>query len=206
MRNVDWIIFHWLNRYAGDHSWLDRPAEFAATQLALVIVGTLVVGWLFIAFANVWGGRVLPRGLLTVALVIGGSVMIGLASNSLIAHVWYRQRPFAGHSGVHLLTSHSADPSFPSDHATAAFAISFGAAAKLPRLAAVLLSETLLLSLGRVFVGLHYPGDIAGSFAVAALASATTWWVLGRAGYVTGRVVGSFNSYAAHRGWRLRIG
>ncbi|MDH8190437.1 undecaprenyl-diphosphate phosphatase, partial [Klebsiella pneumoniae] len=47
---------------------------------------------------------------------------LGLALNQLILLLVHRMRPYDG--GVtHLLTAPSADPSFPSDHATASFAI-----------------------------------------------------------------------------------
>src|SRR6187397_1968956 len=52
------------------------------------------------------------------------SAGVALLANQVIGHLWDRQRPFAAHPGaVHLLAARSSDPSFPSDHAAAAFAI-----------------------------------------------------------------------------------
>lgn len=43
--------------------------------------------------------------------------------NQVIGEAWARPRPYDVANGIHLLTAPSGDPSFPSDHATAAFAL-----------------------------------------------------------------------------------
>ena len=205
MAGADWTLFHWLNGQAGQHAWLDQLGKTAATQLTLVIVVTLVGGWLLVAGGHFWRERQLPRGLLTVVFAAGISFALGLVANQVIGHVWFRARPYASHPRAHLLLSPSQDPSFPSDHATAGFALSLGAVTKVPRLAALLFMETVLMSAGRVYAGLHYPGDILGGLLVAAIAATAGVWVVGRAGSIVDRAVIFVNGYAQRWGWPVRL-
>lgn len=73
-----------------------------------------------------------------------------------------RMRPYDG--GVtQLLIAPSVDPSFPSDHATATFAI---AAAFLlhgmRHLRLGFLAAALLVTFSRVYIGTHYASDVLG--------------------------------------------
>jgi len=205
MGNLDWTAFHWVNRLVGQHAWLDSVGKWLATALALVIVLTLAGGWLFLAGRQLSRKRELSRELLVVVLVVATAVVLGLVGDQLIGHVWFRPRPYVAHDGVRLLTSPSSDPSFPSDHVTAGFAISLGAASRLPRLAVVLLTETFLMGVGRVYVGLHYPGDILGSLAVGATAALLAWWLVRRADHFITKGVSLLNGYASDHGWQVRL-
>ncbi|MBV8474040.1 MAG: phosphatase PAP2 family protein, partial [Hyphomicrobiales bacterium] len=61
-----------------------------------------------------------------------------------------------------------ASHSFPSARATLFAGLAIAVAFVRPRLGAAALGCTLALELGRVALGLHYPADIAASFALAA--------------------------------------
>jgi undecaprenyl-diphosphatase len=92
-------------------------------------------------------------GLLAAALALG--------VNQVISHLWDRPRPFAAHAaGTHLLAAPSPDPSFPSDHAAAAFAIAFAVLAFSRRAGVVFLALALLIGLSRIALGLHDPSDV----------------------------------------------
>ena len=96
------------------------------------------------------------------AIAAGLSFLIGLAFNQIILLSLHRVRPYdAGIS--HLIIGRSSDWSFPSDHATASFAI---AAAftfhALRRRATAFFLMAVLIGYSRIFVGTHYLTDIAG--------------------------------------------
>src|SRR6266480_5529661 len=68
--------------------------------------------------------------------------------------------PFATHPAAHVWGSRSHDPSFPSDHASAAFGIAF-ALFFYDRLAgSIFLAAATFIGVGRVFIGAHYPADV----------------------------------------------
>ncbi len=202
---LDWTVFHWLNGPAGQHGWLDQLGKTAATRFALVIAMTLVLGWLATASLHLWRERALPRGLLVVVFAAGISLALALAADQVIGHVWFRARPYASHSSAHLLVSSSGDPSFPSDHAAAGFALSLGSLTNLPRVAALVFIETVLMGLGRVYVGLHYPGDILGGLLVAAAAALAALLVAAMAAGLIDRAAAFVNGYAERRRWPLRL-
>jgi undecaprenyl-diphosphatase len=86
---------------------------------------------------------------------------IALATNQVISHIWARPRPFAGHPLLtHVLAARTTDPSFPSDHAAAAFAIAFAVLAFSRRVGAVFLALATLIGLSRIALGMHYPSDV----------------------------------------------
>ena len=57
----------------------------------------------------------------------GFSALLALGVAHIVADIWARPRPYLAHPGAHLFIAPSADSSFPSDHATAAFAIAMAA-------------------------------------------------------------------------------
>jgi len=65
-------------------------------------------------------------------------------------------------SGDVFRPSRNTDPSFPSDHAAAAFAIAAVVLALRPRLGIATLAAAVAVAYARVYVGLHYPADVAG--------------------------------------------
>jgi undecaprenyl-diphosphatase len=89
-----------------------------------------------------------------------GSAALALGINRLISsEIWYRQRPFLTHRIAHpWINSH--DASFPSDHASATFAIAFAVLAFDAVAGAIFLFFALVISVGRLFIGAHYPGDV----------------------------------------------
>ncbi|HKW47496.1 MAG TPA: phosphatase PAP2 family protein [Gemmatimonadaceae bacterium] len=59
--------------------------------------------------------------------------------------------------------------SFPSGHSAAAMAVAFGYAMAFPSLAAPLIAIALLVGASRVFLGVHYPGDVLVGQLIAVL-------------------------------------
>jgi membrane-associated phospholipid phosphatase len=81
--------------------------------------------------------------------------------------IWHRPRPYETHPQVyHLSQSH--DPSFPSDHASAAFGIAFGIYFIDRRVGRVFIAVAALIAAGRVLVGAHYLTDVLASLVLSA--------------------------------------
>lgn len=102
----------------------------------------------------------------------------GLVIGLVATQVWARERPYVAHPGETLLVvPPSHEPSFPSDHAIAAFAIAFAVVFLGGRLAgALFLAGATTIAISRVLVGLHYPGDVAAGALIGLVAAALVAW------------------------------
>lgn len=156
---TDYTIEHWINQHAGGNAALDAVMKGLADG-AEVIFLALVAAW----FVYGWWTRRRVDRVGAVAAVVAAAGALGV--NQLISAAWNRPRPYAAHSAVNVLLDRSSDPSFPSDHAAAAFAIAVVAVLVCRRLGLLALLLAVLISYARVYVGLHYPGDVLGGAAV----------------------------------------
>lgn len=130
----------------------------------------LFLGLLIAAFVVV-GGR---RGIATRRAVVAAGLSAGLALavGQVIARLVDRPRPFVAHpDGVHLFATHAADAGFPSDHATASFAIAVALLLRNRTWGLVALAAATVLSLTRVAMGIHYPSDVLAGAALGTLAA-----------------------------------
>jgi undecaprenyl-diphosphatase len=161
-------IFDRINDLAGRSSGLDRLMEFSAQYLVFVIAAIVMGSWL--VRAGVGG----PNRRVAVYTAVA-STAVALLITMIIQHVYTHPRPFVARNDVVLLVNHSADPSFPSEHATAAFAMAAGLGLYRPRFGLLLLSLASLTAFARVFVGIHYPGDVAGGAAIGIVVAVAIW-------------------------------
>ncbi len=152
---MDYQLFRFINGLAEQRAWLDGTLTLVAMYASFLFVAALV--WL-------WGIRGEQPGGREDRLAVGralASAAIALGLGQLIIHVYARPRPFVGHA-VRLLIPPTTDPSFPSDHALAAFAIAAALVSTRRRLGLGLFGLAALLAFARVFVGTHYPLDVMG--------------------------------------------
>jgi len=170
---IDWSIFHALNgQLRGDDGAQDAAQIYNAWAIfALVAVAALT--W-FLARP---GGS--PRSKLAAASA-GIAAVVALLVNAVLGHLWYHARPFADHpKQTVLLVHHGADNSFPSDHASVAFAVAFAVLVFHRRLGLLLLAVAVGVGLDRIFLGVHYPIDVLTSVFVG-LGAALAVTVFGR--------------------------
>lgn len=178
---VNYQVFELINGEAGRFDWLDDVMEAAATWLiyvAFAITATLVV-------LALYRRRVRP------VLELGVTLAVAFVAATAVAHLSAQVRPFQTHQ-VHQLIPHEPGLSLPSDHATAAFALAFGVGLFLHRRwGLLLLLAALVVGVSRIWVGVHYPGDIAVAVAIAGLAAAEVGlWSRWRAGPATANAAG----------------
>ena len=150
---MDWRIYHAINTFVTHHSWLGTVFKFVEAY------GTYVIG---IAAGALWLlSR--PGGDRKWKLAAGsalGSAALALLVNKLISSGWHRDRPFETHHVARIWGARKTDASFPSDHASASFGIAIAVLLIDPLAGALFLVVALLITVGRVIVGEHYPGDV----------------------------------------------
>ena len=149
-----------MNAGVATRDWLEDPV----TALAALAVPLYALATVALWFVSRPPGISRWRLASVSALVAAGIAMI---TNQAITHVWDRPRPFATHVvATHLLSAPSPDPSFPSDHAAAAFAIAFCVLAFVRWAGVGFLAAATLIGLSRIALGLHYPSDVLAGMVV----------------------------------------
>jgi undecaprenyl-diphosphatase len=98
------------------------------------------------------------------------AVVLALAVGQLIAFVWPQPRPAELHLGRQYL-QHSADPGLPSDHVTVFWTLAFAALVSVhyATWGFPLLALGLVVGWSRVFLGVHFPYDVAAALPVACI-------------------------------------
>jgi undecaprenyl-diphosphatase len=166
---VDWSVLHALNNFMYQHDGVEDPLLFYVNASEALFVATLVV-----VFLAARGAAHAAWRRASVAAVL--SAGLGLAVGKVISELVDRARPFvADPHGVHLFSGHAADPGFPSDHATAAFAIAVAILLRKRDWGIVALALAVVLSVGRVALGVHYPSDVLAGAALGTAAALALW-------------------------------
>jgi undecaprenyl-diphosphatase len=157
---MEWSILHTLNNFLYHHDAVEDPLLAYINVSEALFVATLVLVFIF---AN--GERLRPWRRVVVAA--GLSAGLALAIGKVISELVDRARPFVvDPHGVHVFSAHAADPGFPSDHATGAFAVAMAIWLRSRRWGTVALIAAAVLSVGRVAIGVHFPSDVIAGAAL----------------------------------------
>jgi undecaprenyl-diphosphatase len=164
-----------LTTLAGRWPLLDSVMKLTATDLILVIGLALLLLWF-------WPGADATRARnQRIALAAGCSALAALALGQVIGALFPEARPFVADPSARLLIPHAPDNGLPSDHALASFGVAGTLLWRRRGLGVALVLAGVWIGLARVYVGVHWPGDIAAGAAVGlltgALAARTVdWW------------------------------
>ncbi len=192
---MDYRLEQLINGPAGHHAAWDTLMRDAATW-AVPVFASIVAIWFAVGLLGRLRGE--RRGALTALLASGGALLV----NQAVLLIWARPRPFQAHPGdVHTLVARSTDGSFPSDHAAAAMAIATVLLLAHRRIGTIALVAAALVCLSRVYVGAHYPGDVAAGAAVGA---AVAWLASGPLAVIAERVTSAVDRLLA--GLRVPLG
>jgi len=159
---MDYTLFHAVNQLAGHVDSVDDVMEGFARYAPFALIAVLLALW----FLPGDRSKREIRQWACIAATASASLALGIAQ--VIIRIWDRPRPFADHHVV-LLLKPSADPSFPSDHATFAFAVAVAIYLAHRRAGLVALGIAVILAISRVYVGEHYVGDVVGGAALGSL-------------------------------------
>ncbi|MFI5676390.1 phosphatase PAP2 family protein [Streptomyces cellulosae] len=162
--NPDVDLLYDINGLAKDApAWFDRAVEFVG-EYGLLLAMVLLVVWCW------WSVR--RRGAEDAASSVAALVWAPLAAgiavlvNVPIRGFVERPRPFRTHEGIDVLVSGKTDYSFVSDHATITMAMAVGLFVANRKFGLLGLGLALLEGFCRIYMGVHYPTDVVGGFAL----------------------------------------
>lgn len=141
--------------------WFDRIMQFTGEWGLLLAMVLLVLGcW--------WSVRRRQDAAASVAAVVWAPLAAAIAVlvNVPIRGFVERPRPFKDHDGLQVLISGKNDYSFVSDHATIAMALAVGLFIVNRKYGLIGLGLAALEGFCRVYMGVHYPTDVIGGFAL----------------------------------------
>lgn len=189
--HLNYILFQDINAPAGSNSLLDAVMIFCANWLIFFFPLVLLIEWgrplSWYRRPLQPGEAAIVQGRRAVVLWVAFACVLAYIFNLIIEQFVFEPRPFISHH-VHLLVAHAADASFPSDHLAWSFAVvgmlalqffpAFMTTTRQRRqglqsirltplltpflLMIVALVMACLIGIARIFVGVHYPGDILG--------------------------------------------
>jgi undecaprenyl-diphosphatase len=155
-----------LNSLANRAVWVDTFIIYAATHVVFLMVA-LWLSYVAVAWkTSHFEGRVenFTHGMTAVAL--------GFAIERLIGWLYFSARPFVSIEHVTKLVDRLPhEKAFPSGHATFAFAMAFSLMMHNPKWGIPMLVLAVIVALGRVAAGVHYPTDVMAGMIVGAIAA-----------------------------------
>lgn len=156
MDNVD--LFFSIFNLNGRYPILDHLMVFATSDLIyLTLMGVLILG--------IKGGIKEKKSF----LLILATLPIAFLIIKLVHLILFEQRPFVTFHLSPIVSESPDSASFPSRHSTMASVIAFAYAYFKSKWSLFFLFLMLLIGLSRIYVGVHYPLDVVGGFAVGAI-------------------------------------
>jgi undecaprenyl-diphosphatase len=160
---MDWRIYKAIYDVSLHHHWIGSLFHaIEAASIPFMVVATGVLWFLSRPGGDRHWKLATANGFAAAA--------VAYVANFVIHSAWDRPRPYESHVIRHPW-SVSTDASFPSDHASISLAIAFAVLAVDLTAGSVLLVAAILIAVGRVLIGAHYPGDVLASLAVALVAA-----------------------------------
>ena len=164
---LDSSVFRWINHLSGHVRVIDEFFKGFANDYFALITACLVLVWLW------FGTRDPAQREKNQKTVFYAMISMGIVSAfmSIINHFYYRVRPFdqLPPGTVHLVYYRPVDSSFPSNLAAVLFAIAAPVFFRNRKYGYWLLGLAVLVSFGRVYMGVHFPLDVVGGAVLGVL-------------------------------------
>jgi undecaprenyl-diphosphatase len=157
MGDLDGEVYRWV----GEHrtGWLDP------FFIALTVAGYAGLLWVALAIALPLLARRRPTVVFAVTALAVWSVDLFV---QILKELIHRPRPFEEISDPEPLTTLAVSYSLPSGHAATSFAGAVVLSYFFPRAAPWLLLLATAVAYSRVYIGVHYPGDVVAGAAIGA--------------------------------------
>ena len=107
--------------------------------------------------------------------LIGIEAILALFFGQIFVHslkkLMSRERPYKILEHLHTFGIEMRDYSFPSGHTTASFSLATTIALNMPKTAIFVLVLAFIIGMSRVYLGVHYPTDVAAGILIGVFAS-----------------------------------
>lgn len=161
LEQLEGRILLWIQEYVRQ-DWLDPIMVF------LTSLGN--AGWFWLLLMIVMLFFVKTRR-------IGSTGLLAIGMGAIITNLWLKNivdriRPYEVIEGLHYIVEMPSDASFPSGHATCSMAAAVVLFCKLPgkfKIPSLMLG--VLISLSRLYVGVHFPTDVLAGMAIGTIAA-----------------------------------
>lgn len=151
------------------------PHTVLSDTIALTFSGIGAGGFIWLALSLLIFVRVERKEHWFFLPIVLATTLAELLGNWGLKLVFFRNRP-PPTLGTIYVTTRLTDYSFPSGHATFAWALAVVLASKEPRLKYFYYTLAVLISLSRIYLGAHYPSDVvAGTFLGLAIGYFSLW-------------------------------
>ncbi|MFF2446866.1 undecaprenyl-diphosphatase [Neobacillus sp. NPDC058068] len=169
--NVD--VFRAINDIGKEHDSLNPIAIFMADYMIIVLALGMLVYW----FTQTNKNRM---------MVIQGGVAFLLAEvlGKIAGTMYYHNQPFAELPHVNQLIAHAVDNAFPSDHSILFFSVCFSFWLVRKKEGWLWLVFACFVGVSRIWVGVHYPGDVVTGALIGIVAALVTYWIVPKLGFV----------------------
>ena len=162
-QKIDLKIFEILNSLAGKVTVIDELALIFANDYFVPVSIGLILLFHWIGFANT-EVKVSSQRHVIKAIII---MVIANAFILLLNQMLFRERPFVSND-VNLLFYMPTDSSFPSNACAGSIGLALGFYSRIwTKTFVSIFTLAALMSLSRIYVGVHYPGDILGGFIIS---------------------------------------
>ncbi|OAH13340.1 phosphatase PAP2 family protein [Streptomyces jeddahensis] len=164
--NPDVSLLYGINGLADDApGWFDRTMGFIG-EYGLLLGMVLLVLWCWWTMRR--RATTLDDAATSLAAIVWAPLAAGIAVliNIPIRGFVERPRPFVDHEGLDVLVHGKTDFSFVSDHATLAMAVGVGLFVANRKYGIAGIALAVLEGFCRVYMGVHYPTDVIGGFAL----------------------------------------
>ncbi len=167
---IESSILLWIQEYLRA-DWLNPIVNFITN------LGNAGWFWLILLTGMLFFKKTRKIGITGFIAVLIGFLITNVCLKNLVARV----RPYEVIEGLTYITKTPSDWSFPSGHSTASMAASVVLFCKLPKKYGVpALVLGILISLSRLYVGVHYPTDVLVGMLVGCFGAYMAMWIMNR--------------------------
>ncbi|MEK7552002.1 MAG: phosphatase PAP2 family protein [Patescibacteria group bacterium] len=166
VRGIDQSIFRFFHNLAGN----SKAGDFIIVFFGEYLVYLVVIVFGYFLYKN---GKSVIKNVYPYVTAIIAAIIARFGVIVLFRYFYHRPRPFLALSLEHLLINDSY--SFPSGHTIFLFALGTATYFFNKKLAYFIFVSGLLVGLGRIAGGVHYPSDILGGILLGALIGFITY-------------------------------